>query len=152
MCSGAQLYSLAKTPQPSPPPHLGSFTRALLVAQDRWHLFVTPMPSFRFNTYSFLATHFWEYTHFVKLLETEKENTFSKKMRLFKKEKTTVVEKGEKGESLIKLIWFADSWEARIRHHRKLEDRDGDIREDYVRYTRYRKLDKINPLPVKKRV
>ncbi len=27
---------------PSPPPHLGSYTRALLVIQDRRHLFVTP--------------------------------------------------------------------------------------------------------------
>jgi hypothetical protein len=35
----AQLYSLAKTPQPSPHPLLGSYTRALLVSQDR-HLFV----------------------------------------------------------------------------------------------------------------
>jgi hypothetical protein len=34
-------YSLADTPQP-PPSHLGSHTRALLVSQDRWHLFVTP--------------------------------------------------------------------------------------------------------------
>ncbi len=109
-----------------------------------------PLPSFRFKTYSFSVTHFWEYTHFVK----PKENTFSRKKRLFKKRKKhdCVVEKGEKGEPLIKFIWFADSWEARIRHHRKLEDRDGgDIREDYVRYTLYRKLDKINPLPVKKK-
>jgi hypothetical protein len=29
-------------PGPSPPPHLGSYTRALLVSQDRRHLFVTP--------------------------------------------------------------------------------------------------------------
>jgi hypothetical protein len=36
----AQLYSLAETPPP--PPHLGSYTRALLVSQDRRHLFVTP--------------------------------------------------------------------------------------------------------------
>jgi hypothetical protein len=34
-----QLHSLAETPQL--PPHLGSYTRALLVSQDRWHLFVT---------------------------------------------------------------------------------------------------------------
>ncbi len=27
---------------PTPPPHLGSYTRALLVSQDRRHLFVTP--------------------------------------------------------------------------------------------------------------
>jgi hypothetical protein len=33
-----QLYSLAETPR-SPPPHLGSYTRVLLV---RRHLFVTP--------------------------------------------------------------------------------------------------------------
>ncbi len=40
----AQLYSLAEIPQPLPPPphpHLGSYTRALLLSQDRWHLFVT---------------------------------------------------------------------------------------------------------------
>ncbi len=39
----AQLYSLAETPQPPPPflPHLGSYTRALLVSQDRRHLYVT---------------------------------------------------------------------------------------------------------------
>jgi hypothetical protein len=41
-----QLYSLAETPQPSPlPPHSPAFgliysTRALLVSQDRRHLFV----------------------------------------------------------------------------------------------------------------
>ncbi len=28
--------------KPPPPPYLGSYTRALLVSQDRWHLFVTP--------------------------------------------------------------------------------------------------------------
>jgi hypothetical protein len=38
-----QLYSLAETPQPTPcPPHLGSYTRVLLVSQNRRHLFVTP--------------------------------------------------------------------------------------------------------------
>jgi hypothetical protein len=37
-----QLYSLAETPQLSPLPlHIGSYTRTLLVSQDR-HLFVTP--------------------------------------------------------------------------------------------------------------
>ncbi len=30
---------------PLPPPHLGSYTRALLVSQDRRHLFMTPEPS-----------------------------------------------------------------------------------------------------------
>jgi hypothetical protein len=40
--SCAQLYSLAETPQSPPSPHLGSYTRALLVSQDRRHLFVTP--------------------------------------------------------------------------------------------------------------
>ena len=38
----AQLYSLAETPQLPPSPHLDSYTRALLVSQDRRHLFVTP--------------------------------------------------------------------------------------------------------------
>jgi hypothetical protein len=38
----AQLYSLAENPATPPPPHLGSYTRALLVSQDRRHLFVTP--------------------------------------------------------------------------------------------------------------
>jgi hypothetical protein len=37
----AQLYALAETP-PRNPPHLGSNTMALLVSQDRRHLFVTP--------------------------------------------------------------------------------------------------------------
>jgi hypothetical protein len=38
-----QLYSLDETPQLSPPPrNLGSYTRALLVSQDRRHLFETP--------------------------------------------------------------------------------------------------------------
>jgi hypothetical protein len=36
------LYSLAESPQLPLPPHLGSYTRALLVSQDRRHLFVTP--------------------------------------------------------------------------------------------------------------
>ncbi len=39
--SCVQLYSLAETPQLNPP-HLGSYTRTLLVSQDRRHLFLTP--------------------------------------------------------------------------------------------------------------
>jgi hypothetical protein len=36
------IYSLAETPKPTArPPHLDSDTRALLVSQDRRHLFVT---------------------------------------------------------------------------------------------------------------
>jgi hypothetical protein len=31
------------SPPPPIPPHLGSYTRALLVSQDRRHLFVTPL-------------------------------------------------------------------------------------------------------------
>jgi hypothetical protein len=43
VCVYVQLYSLAETPQPQPlPPHLVSYTRALLVSQDRRHLFMTP--------------------------------------------------------------------------------------------------------------
>jgi hypothetical protein len=40
----SMLYSLAETPQPPHPlpPHLGSYTRALLVSQNRRHLFATP--------------------------------------------------------------------------------------------------------------
>ncbi len=39
----ALLYSMAGTPEPPAlPPHLGSYMRALLVSQDRRHLFVTP--------------------------------------------------------------------------------------------------------------
>ncbi len=39
----AQLYWLRPSNSyPPPPPHLGSYTRALLVSQDRRHLFVTP--------------------------------------------------------------------------------------------------------------
>jgi hypothetical protein len=43
MCS-AQLYSLAENPQLHHPlpPHLGSYTRALLVRQERPDLVVTP--------------------------------------------------------------------------------------------------------------
>jgi hypothetical protein len=37
-----QLYSLAETPRL--PTHWVSYTRALLVSQDRRHLFVTPLP------------------------------------------------------------------------------------------------------------
>jgi hypothetical protein len=38
-----QLYSLAEIPQlPNSPPELDSYTRALLVSQDRRHLCVTP--------------------------------------------------------------------------------------------------------------
>jgi hypothetical protein len=37
-----QLFLLTETPQSTPPPHLVSYTRALLVSQDRRHLFVTP--------------------------------------------------------------------------------------------------------------
>jgi hypothetical protein len=45
-----QLYSLAETPVTSPlPPHLGSYTRALLVSQDRRHLFVTPYITIKFH-------------------------------------------------------------------------------------------------------
>jgi hypothetical protein len=44
--SCVQPYSLAETPQLPPPlpPHLGSYTRAPLVSQDRRNLFVTPLP------------------------------------------------------------------------------------------------------------
>ncbi len=38
----AQLYSLAVTRQPPIPQHLSSYTRALLISQDRRHLFVAP--------------------------------------------------------------------------------------------------------------
>jgi hypothetical protein len=42
----AQLYSLAETPQPSPPPpihpHFDSYSRALLISQDGRHLFMIP--------------------------------------------------------------------------------------------------------------
>ncbi len=42
--SCVQLYSWLKPRNnpPPPPPHLGSYTRALLVSQDRRHLFVAP--------------------------------------------------------------------------------------------------------------
>ncbi len=39
--SCAQLYSVAETPQLPPPPHFGSYSRALLISQDRQHLLVT---------------------------------------------------------------------------------------------------------------
>ncbi len=42
----AQLYPFSETPQTTPPSHLhtnsDSFTRALLISQDRRHLFMTP--------------------------------------------------------------------------------------------------------------
>jgi len=34
-------YPLAEAPQRPPPPHLGSYTRTLVVSQDRLLLFVT---------------------------------------------------------------------------------------------------------------
>jgi hypothetical protein len=43
----------AEAPQP-PPPHLGSYRRALLVGQDRRHLFVTPCIPI---TYSSVGAH-----------------------------------------------------------------------------------------------
>jgi hypothetical protein len=42
---GAPVYSCTHWLRPrnsALPPHLGSYTRALLVSQDRRHLFVTP--------------------------------------------------------------------------------------------------------------
>ncbi len=39
-----QLYSMAEAWQPTHP-HMGSYTRALLVSQDRRHLFKTPAES-----------------------------------------------------------------------------------------------------------
>jgi hypothetical protein len=42
---GLHVYSCThwlRPRNPSPTPHLGSYTRALLVSQDRRHLFVTP--------------------------------------------------------------------------------------------------------------
>ncbi len=140
-------------PATSPPPSFGLIYEGAIGHPRQMTSLCDPLLSFRFNTYSISVTHFWEYTHFVKPLETKRKILFLGKRGYSRKEKNDcVVEKGKKGESLITFIWFADSWEARIRHHRKLEDRDGgDIREDYVRYTRYRKLDKINPLPVKKK-
>ncbi len=45
----AQLYSLAETPHPPLPPHLGSYTRLLLGSQDRRHFFGKPcLAAFRF--------------------------------------------------------------------------------------------------------
>jgi hypothetical protein len=47
-CFGLHLYScthwLRLRNPPPPHPHLGSYTRALLVSQDRRHLCVTPWP------------------------------------------------------------------------------------------------------------
>jgi hypothetical protein len=45
LCTQLYRYSLAETATPPLPPHLGSYTRALLVSQDRPHLFVTPAPA-----------------------------------------------------------------------------------------------------------
>ncbi len=42
LASCVQRHSSAETPQPPLSPHLGSYTRALLVSQDRRHLFLTP--------------------------------------------------------------------------------------------------------------
>ncbi len=57
-----QLYSLAETPHPlSPPSHLGSYTRALLVSLDRRHLFVTPgaIGQPRYMTYLCYLWRYW---------------------------------------------------------------------------------------------
>jgi hypothetical protein len=37
------LQIIVWDPATPPPPHLGSYTKALLVSQDRRHLFVTPL-------------------------------------------------------------------------------------------------------------
>jgi hypothetical protein len=42
--SCVQLVSLAETPQLPPSPRIWAHTRALLVSQDRRHLFATPPP------------------------------------------------------------------------------------------------------------
>ena len=60
--SCVQLSSLAETSQPpSLPPDLGSYTRALLVSQDRRHLCVTPWVDIRENKtkikHNFLILH-----------------------------------------------------------------------------------------------
>jgi hypothetical protein len=45
LCTAALIGWDPATPPPSSlPPHMGSYTRALLVSQDRRHLFVTPWP------------------------------------------------------------------------------------------------------------
>jgi hypothetical protein len=48
---GLHVHSCTETPQPPPPlhPHLGSYTRALLVSQERPELLVTPCryPTFK---------------------------------------------------------------------------------------------------------
>ncbi len=40
---------LMKPRKPPPPPHLGSYMRALLVSQGRRHLFVTPLVKMKNN-------------------------------------------------------------------------------------------------------
>jgi hypothetical protein len=53
--SCVQLYSLAETSRNSLLPlHLGSFARALLVIQDRRHLFMTPVHKRLFSAYDTL--------------------------------------------------------------------------------------------------
>ncbi len=42
MCTAVLIGWVPATPPPPPPPHLGSNTGALLVSQDRRHLYVTP--------------------------------------------------------------------------------------------------------------
>jgi hypothetical protein len=55
------MYSCAHWLRPrnsSPPPHLGSYTRALLVIQDRRHLFVKPRASQRYHSHRYLYGKF----------------------------------------------------------------------------------------------
>ncbi len=40
---GLHVHSCTRWPRSRNPPHLGSFTRSVLVCQDRRHLFVTPL-------------------------------------------------------------------------------------------------------------
>jgi hypothetical protein len=58
------LYSLTKTPHPTP--HSGSYTRALLVSQDRLHLFVTPCSLPMYNC---------TYNHYKLKFHTSAEST-----------------------------------------------------------------------------
>ncbi len=56
MCTAVQVLIGWDSASP-PPPHLGSFTRALLVSQDRRHIFVTPCSTFMVSSHILITMY-----------------------------------------------------------------------------------------------